>query len=104
MDKEVEEVKEIKKEKKTKKKKSLTKRIINVIVTLILILVVGNVAIGMLNMNKINNGEKPIWYTNKTEKKTTTKETTTYDVLLFKIIKTSNAKGTTTTMKVFFLD
>lgn len=103
MEKEQENITETKKETK-KQKKSLTKRIINIIITLVLIFVVGNVAIGLLNMNKINNGEEPIWYTTKEEKKTSTKETTTYDILLFKIVKTSNAKGTTTSMKAFFLN
>ena len=54
-------------------------------------------------MQKINNGEEPIWYldveTTETELKTVTK----YNLGLYRIVKTDTAKETKTTLKPFFI-
>ena len=54
--------------------KSIFKFIYNTIITLLTIVVIFEAAIGLINMQKINNDEEPVWYLDKQEEKTTEKE------------------------------
>lgn len=100
----VEEVKleEPKKEKKPKKRRKVGKIIVDILIGILFIVVVFETAIGMINMQKINNEEEPVWYLNKKTDTSNSKIETTYDLGLYKIVKTDTAKKTTITLKPFF--
>ena len=101
--KEVEIKNEVVKEVNTKKKKKkVGKIIVDIIIALLFILVVFETIIGMVNMQRINNEEKPIWYLDKKVETNNLKTETTYNLGLYKIVKTDTAKKTTITLKPFF--
>ena len=101
----VEEVKDTKEDKKSKKKKKkkVFNIILNIITTILAIIIVLEAVIGIVNMQKINNDEKPVWYLNKTVTETDAKTVTEYNLGLYKIVKTDTARETKTTLKPFFL-
>lgn len=85
-----------------KKKKKIGKIIVDILVGLLFIVIVFETVIGMVNMQKINNEEKPVWYISKKEETNNLKTETTYNLGLYKIVKTDTAKKTTVTLKPFF--
>ena len=94
---------EVKEEKKAKKKKKKVGRIIvDVLITLLFIVVVFEAVIGMINMQRINEEKEPVWYINKNTETNNLKQETTYNLGLYKIVKTDTAKKTTITLKPFF--
>ena len=76
----------------TKEKRSIVKSIFrfiyNTIITLITLLVIFEAVIGLINMQKINNEEEPVWYLNKKEIKTEEKKEIKYNLGLYNIVKT----------------
>lgn len=86
-----------------KKKKQVGKIIYNVIVTIFFLIVVFEAAIGIVNMQRINDEKKPVWYISKSEEKTDKKEETTYNLGLYKIVKTETSKRTKIALKPFFM-
>jgi len=97
------QVEDKKKKKKEKKKKNIVKIIFNTIVTILFVVVLLNAVIGMINMQKINNDEQPIWYLDKETIETDLKTVTKYNLGIYKIVKTDTAKETKTTLQFFFL-
>ena len=95
--------KEVKMEKKAKKKRNTGRVIFNIIVWIFFLIVIVEATIGIINMQKINNDEKPIWYISMKEKKTEDKTQTIYNLGLYKIVKTDTAKQTKTSLKPFFI-
>ena len=83
--------------------KSIFKFIYNTIITLLTIVVIFEAAIGLINMQKINNDEEPVWYLDKQEEKTTEKIEIKYNLGLYKIVKTTEKGKMSTTLKPFFL-
>jgi len=91
----------------TKKKRNKTRKvgkiIINIITTFLFVIIVLNSIISLINMQRINNGEEPIWYLTTKTTETELKTVTEYNLGLYKIVKTDTAKETKTTLKPFFL-
>lgn len=85
-----------------KKKRKVGKIIVDILVGILFLFVIFEAVIGMINMQKINNEEKPVWYISKKVESNNLKTETTYNLGLYKIIKTDTAKKTTTTLKPFF--
>lgn len=93
---------EEKKENK-KKKKKIGKIIFNIFTILLFIVIVAEAAIGIVNMQRINNEEDPIWYLSTKTTETELKTETEYNLGLYKIVKTDTARETKITLKPFFL-
>ena len=88
---------------KQKKKKKKLKIFFNIIISILFVVVLLNAVVGMVNMQKINNDEEPIWYLDKEVTETDLKTITEYNLGLYKIVKTDTAKSTKTSLKPFFL-
>lgn len=101
---ELEEQKEIRKEiKERKHKRRIGKIIGNIIMTILFLFIVFEAAIGIINMQRISDEKEPIWYLNTETKETELKTETTYNLGLYKIVKTDTAKKTTTSLRPFFM-
>ncbi|MBR3146333.1 MAG: hypothetical protein IKF47_03625 [Bacilli bacterium] len=91
----------------TKEKRSIVKSIFrfiyNTIITLITLLVIFEAVIGLINMQKINNEEEPVWYLNKKEIKTEEKKEIKYNLGLYNIVKTEEKGKMNIVLKPFFL-
>ena len=83
-----------------KKVMKIIGRIIYVIIGLFLLF---EVIIGFLNMEKLNNDEEPIWYFSSKEEKTQSKSEITYNLGLYKIVKTKDKTEKRIVLKPFFL-
>lgn len=90
--------------KKIKKKKKVGRIVLNVITTILFVLIVLEAALGIINMNRISNKEKPVWYLSTKTTETELKTVTEYNLGLYKIVKTDTAKETKITLKPFFLN
>ena len=106
MKKEVENLDENLNEKKKnrKQKKNLGRLVVDIIIGLFFIFIAFESIIGIVNMQKINNKEKPVWYISKKVNTTKLKTETTYNLGLYKIVKTDTAKETKTTLRPFFIN
>ena len=58
---------------------------------------------GILNMEKLNNDEEPVWYFSSKEENTKFKSETTYNLGLYTIVKTKEGTEKRITLKPFFL-
>jgi len=83
--------------------KSIFRFIYNTIITLITLLVIFEAVIGLINMQKINNEEEPVWYLNKKEIKTEEKKEIKYNLGLYNIVKTEEKGKMNIVLKPFFL-
>ena len=91
-------------EQKPKKKKRKIGRIIfNLISFLLFVVIIFDVAMGIINMQRISNKEEPIWYLDMKITESEKKTVTEYHLGLYKIIKTDTAKETKTSLLPFFL-
>lgn len=88
---------------KVKRRKKGFRIFFNIITSIIVIVVILEAIIGMVNMQRINNEEKPIWYLSTKTTETELKTVTEYNLGLYKIVKTDTAKQTKITLKPFFL-
>lgn len=86
-----------------KKKRKVGRIIFNTITLILFIIIVIDVIIGAINMQRIDNGKEPIWYLSTKTTETKLKTVTEYHLGLYKIVKTDTAKETKTTLKPFFL-
>lgn len=90
--------------KKTKKKKrKIGKLIFNIITFILFIAILIDAIIGIVNMQRINNNEEPVWYLSTNVTETELKTVTEYHLGLYKIVKTDTAKETKITLKPFFI-
>ena len=91
----------------TKEKRSIVKSIFrfiyNTIITLITLLVIFEAVIGLINMQKINNEEEPVWYLDKKEIQTEEKKEIKYNLGLYNIVKTEEKGKMNIVLKPFFL-
>lgn len=89
--------------KKPKKKKKIARIIINTITLIFVLVIIAEVAVGIINMQRISNKEEPVWYlTTKTIEKDS-KTITQYNLGLYRIVKTDTSKETKITLKPFFI-
>ena len=89
-------------QKKTKKR--IGRTIFNLITILLFLLIIGEAALGIINMQKIRNDEKPVWCLSNTKTETELKTVTECHLGLYKIIKTDTSKKSTTSLVPFFLN
>lgn len=97
------DVNEENKEENKKKKKKVWKIILNTLTTIIVLVVAADAIIGVVNMQRINDKEEPVWYLHTKKTETELKTVTEYDLGLYRIVITDTAKETKTTLKPFFL-
>ena len=83
--------------------KGIFKVIYRIITIAITLLIIFEVAIGLINMNKINNEEEPVWYLDKKEEKTLEKIEIKYNLGLYKIVKTMEKGKMKIVLKPFFI-
>lgn len=88
---------------KPKKKKKVGKIVFNIITTILFIVILLEAVVGIVNMNRISNDQKPVWYLNKKVTESELKTETEYNLGLYKIVKTDTSKKTTVTLKPFFI-
>ena len=88
---------------KPKNNKKIGKIIFNVITSILFIIILLEAIIGIVNMNRISNDQKPIWYLDKKVTESELKTETEYNLGLYKIVKTDTSKKTTVTLKPFFI-
>lgn len=86
-----------------KKKKKIGKLVFNIITFILFILILVDAIIGIVNMQRINNNEEPVWYLSTNVTETELKTVTEYHLGLYKIVKTDSAKETKITLKPFFI-
>lgn len=108
MEKEINEINSIEQQptsnkKKKKKKRRIGRIIFNIITIILFIIIILDVIVGVINMQRIDNNEKPIWYLSTKTTETELKTVTEYHLGLYKIVKTDTAKETKTTLKPFFI-
>lgn len=88
--------------------RKVTRGIFNIIYKiisgLITIVVIFEVAIGVINMNKISNEEEPLWYLDKKEEVKDNKKETKYNLGLYNIVKTEEEGKMKTILKPFFIN
>ncbi len=89
--------------KKKKKKKGIGRTLFNIITILLFLVIIGEATIGVINMQKIRNEEKPIWCMSTKKTETDLKTVTECHLGLYKIIKTDTEKKSTTSLIPFFL-
>jgi hypothetical protein len=96
---------EVKKESTGKKVVKVIFKVISKIISiLITLLIIFEVAIGVINMNKINEEEEPVWYIDKKEEIKEDRKITNYNLGLYKIVKTEEQGKMKTVLKPFFFD
>lgn len=89
--------------KEKRKKRKIGKIIGNIIMTIAFLLIVFEAAIGIINMQRINEEKEPIWYLSTKKEETELKTEITYNLGLYKIVKTDTSKKTTTALRPFFM-
>ena len=92
--------------KETNKKNGVRKFfkfIFNTIITIILLVVVLNSVVGVLDMQKLNNGEDPLWYTDIETTNENGVNKTTYKIGLYVIEKVQDSEKTKMILKPYFL-
>ena len=89
--------------KKKKKKKKLGRIITDVLLFLLFIVIVFEIAIGMVNMQRISEEKEPVWYLSSKTVETELKNEVIYNLGLYKIVKTDTSKKTTVSLKPFFI-
>lgn len=90
-------------QKRKKKNRKVGRIIFNVITFILFVVIVLNVIISAINMQRIDSGKKPIWYLSTKTTETELKTVTEYHLGLYKIVKTDTAKETKITLKPFFI-
>ena len=70
---------------------------------LLFLFILAETVIGVINMQRLNNNEEPIWYIDSKTEKSTNKTEITYNLGLYVIVKTKEGNETKTTLKPFFL-
>ena len=89
--------------KKRKKKKRIGRIITDLIIFLLFIVIVFEIVIGMVNMQRISDEKEPVWYLGEPKvTETDLKYEVTYNLGLYKIVKTDTSKKTTVSLKPFF--
>ncbi len=94
---------EPKKKERKKKKRSVLSIIFNILGIIVILILIAELVIGFLNMQKLSEGEEPVWcLEDKTEEKEN-KTTRTCNLGLYRIVKTDTDRETKITLQPFFL-
>ena len=88
---------------KKKKARNVTKIIVRVLATLLLLFVLFETIMGILDMNRLNDDKEPLWYIDSKVEVKDNKEITTYNIGLYVIEKVKDEKETKIILKPFFL-
>jgi hypothetical protein len=99
----VEQKPEVKEKKKPSGIGKFFKFIFNTIITLAVIAILLNTVIGVLDMQKLNNGEDPLWYTDVETTNDNGGTKTTYKIGLYVVEKVQDGQSTKMMLKPFFL-
>ena len=91
---------EVKEKKTIKVIGRIISRIIYAVIALFLIF---EAVIGVINMDRLDRDEEPAWYISSKEENTKFKSETTYNLGLYKIVKTKEGLERRITLKPFFL-
>ena len=94
---------EVKEKKKPSGIGKFFKFIFNTIITLAVIAILLNTVIGVLDMQKLNNGEDPLWYTDVETSNDDGATKTTYKIGLYVVEKVQDGQSTKMMLKPFFL-
>ncbi len=94
----------VEKKKPIQKKRGIIKTIFNLLTILLFLFIIVEAAIGVINMQKIRNDEKPIWCMSTKKTETELKTVTECHLGLYKIIKVDTEKKSTTSLIPFFLN
>ena len=88
-----------------KKKRSVGRIIFNILFTIVVLVILGNAALGVYNFNQLTNNKEPLILTNVTKEVTDTETIYDYQQGLFHIVKTVNneTNDTSWALKPFFL-
>ena len=86
-----------------RKKRRVFRTITNIILIAAFLFILFETVMGILDMQRINEDKDPIWYIDSKTEVTEKKEVTTYNLGLYKIVRTDDSKATKITLKPFFL-
>ena len=85
------------------RKKSIKKTIARIIWSILFLIILFEIVMGILNMQRLNNNKEPLWYFSSKTEKDKGKTETTYNLGLYVIVKTTDAKQKRIYLKPFFL-
>ena len=97
------ETEKIETEKPKKKKKKISRIITDLLLFLVFVIIVFEIVIGMIIMQRISDEKEPVWYLSSNKVETELKNEVTYNLGLYKIVKTDTSKKTTVSLKPFFI-
>lgn len=100
---EQDKIAEPKKKERKKKKRSVLSIIFNILGIIVILILVAELIIGFLNMQKLSNGEEPIWCLDDKTEEQENKTTRTCNLGLYRIVKTDTDRETKITLQPFFL-
>ena len=86
-----------------KKQRSVLSIIFNILGIIVILILVAELIIGFLNMQKLSNGEEPIWCLDDKTEEQENKTTRTCNLGLYRIVKTDTDRETKITLQPFFL-
>lgn len=88
-------------------KEGVGRKIISVISRIFFILlvlfVIADTALGIINMQRLNDNKEPLWYFDSKTETVDGKTKTTYNLGLYVIIKEKGGKESSTSLRPFFL-
>ena len=90
-------------EKSRRKREGIRSLIFRLIFGAIFLFVLFETVIGVLDMQRLNDDKKPVWYIDEKVENKDNKEITTYNLGLYVIIKTKQEDGIRIVLKPFFL-
>lgn len=90
-------------ERAKRKKENIRSLIYRIIFGVIFLFVLFETVIGVLDMQRLNDDKKPVWYIDEKVENKDNKEITTYNLGLYVIIKTKQEDGIKIVLKPFFL-
>lgn len=90
-------------ERTKRKKENIRSLIYRIIFGVIFLFVLFETVIGVLDMQRLNDDKKPVWYIDEKVENKDNKEITTYNLGLYVIIKTKQEDGIKIVLKPFFL-
>ena len=86
-----------------RQKRRVGRVITNIILIALFLFVLFETVMGILDMQRINDDKDPLWYIDSKTETTEKKTETTYNLGLYKIVRTDDSKATKITLKPFFL-
>ena len=94
---------ELTNEKGNKNVRRIGRIITSILFSILILVVIFEAAIGIINMQRINDEKEPVWYLSTEKKDNDLKNETIYNLGLYKIIRTETSKKITVTLRPFFI-